>query len=54
MQEECIPFALEGVSVVAAQMGESLGDLASIMAALYALDIEHMTGKEALSLARER
>ena len=42
MQEECIPFALEGVSVVAAQTGESLGDLASIMAALYALDIDPM------------
>ncbi|MBR3873908.1 MAG: ROK family protein [Clostridia bacterium] len=43
MQEECIPFALEGVSVVAAQTGESLGDLASIMAALYALDIDPIT-----------
>lgn len=35
LRQEAIPFALEGLRVVPAKTGESLGDLASIMVALY-------------------
>jgi len=37
--EEAIPFSLEGLHIVPAQMGEALGDLASIMVALHVLGI---------------
>ena len=40
LKKEAIPHSLAGFSVVPAQTGESLGDFASIMAALYALDID--------------
>lgn len=40
LREEAIPFSLEGLQIVPAQMGEALGDLASVMVALYALDID--------------
>ena len=42
LQEEAIPYALSGLSVVPAQTGEELGDLASIMTALYALGVDPM------------
>ena len=42
LRREAIPFSLQGLKVVPAQAGEALGDLASIMAALYALDIDPM------------
>ena len=42
LKREAIPFSLEGVQVVPAQTGETLGDLASIMAALYGCDVEPM------------
>ena len=42
LKREAIPFSLEGVQVVPAQTGEALGDLASIMAALYGCDVEPM------------
>jgi len=40
LRREAIPFSLQGLKVVPAMTGEALGDLASIMAALYALGIE--------------
>lgn len=40
MRKECIPYSLNAVSVCQAQTGESLGDLAGIMTALYGLDID--------------
>ena len=40
LREEAIPYALEGLSIVPAQTGESLGDYAGVMAALYALGID--------------
>lgn len=40
LRREAIPFSLEGLQVVPAQTGESIGDLASIMVALYALSID--------------
>lgn len=43
LRKEAIPFSLEGFSVVPAQMGESLGDLASIMVALYAMGIDPLS-----------
>lgn len=47
LQGEAIPFALDGLSVVPAKAGESLGDLASIMVALYAMDIDPMEAGQA-------
>lgn len=47
LREEAIPYALEGLRVVPAQTGEALGDLASIMVALYALDIDPMAAAPA-------
>lgn len=45
LKEEAIPFSLEGLRVVPAQTGEALGDLASIMVALYAMDIDPFAGE---------
>lgn len=42
LQAEAIPFSLTGLEVVPAQTGESIGDLASIMVALYALNVDPM------------
>jgi glucokinase len=42
LTREAIPFSLQGLKVVPAMTGEALGDLASIMTALYALDIDPM------------
>lgn len=42
LQREAIPFSLKGLKVVPAMTGEALGDLASIMVALYALGIDPM------------
>lgn len=42
LQKEAICHSLKGLRVVPAQTGESLGDLAAIMAALYALEIDPM------------
>lgn len=42
LQREAIPFSLNGLKVVPAMTGEALGDLASIMVALYALGIDPM------------
>ena len=42
LQKEAIPEAVRGLSVVAAQTGERLGDYAGVMAALYALNIDPM------------
>ncbi|MHC1787548.1 MAG: ROK family protein [Christensenellales bacterium] len=42
LRAEAIPFSLQGLSVVPAQTGEALGDLASIMVALHALRIDPM------------
>ena len=42
LRAEAIPYALEGLSVLPAQTGEALGDLASIMAALYGRGVEPM------------
>ena len=46
LRAEAISFALDGLTVVPAQTGEALGDLASIMVALYALDVDPMDGAE--------
>ncbi len=43
LKQEAIPHALDGISVVCAKQGEAIGDLASIMAALYARNIDPMT-----------
>ena len=43
LRQEAIPFALEGVTVVPAQTGEALGDLASIMTALYARNVDPLS-----------
>ena len=40
LRKEAIPFSLEGFEVVPAETGESLGDYASIMVALYAMNID--------------
>lgn len=40
LKKEAIPFSLEGLSIVPAQTGEELGDLASIMVALHAMGID--------------
>ena len=42
LKEEAIPYSLSALSVVPAETGESLGDHAAIMTALYALDIDPM------------
>lgn len=42
LRQEAIPFALEGMQVLPAQTGEAIGDLASIMTALYARDVDPM------------
>lgn len=42
LQKEAIPFSLQGLRVVPAETGESLGDFASIMVALHALGIDPM------------
>lgn len=42
LHEESIPYSLKGLSIVPAQTGEELGDLASIMVALHAMDIDPM------------
>ncbi len=42
LEEEAIPHALKGVTVLPAGQGEALGDLASIMAALYARNVDPM------------
>lgn len=42
MRRECIPYSLSAVQVRPAETGEAIGDLASIMTALYALDIDPM------------
>lgn len=46
LRAEAISFALDGLTVVPAQTGEALGNLASIMVALYALDVDPMDGAE--------
>jgi len=47
LKKEAIPFSLEGMSVVPAGTGEAIGDLASIMTALYAMGIDPVeTGDE--------
>lgn len=43
LKAEAIPFSLEGLRVVPAQTGEAIGDLASIMVALYNLGIDPLT-----------
>ena len=40
LRKEAIPFSLEDLQVVPAEIGESLGDFASIMVALYAMHID--------------
>ena len=40
LRREAIPYSLQGLNVAPAQTGEQLGDLASIMVALYALGID--------------
>ncbi len=43
LRQEALPEAVAGLQVVPAETGETLGDLASIMAALYAQGIDPMT-----------
>lgn len=43
LEKEAIPVSLRHVRVLPAQTGEAIGDLASVMTALYALDIDPMT-----------
>ncbi|GHU75464.1 hypothetical protein AGMMS49992_19500 [Clostridia bacterium] len=40
LRREAIPYSLNGLRIVPAQTGESIGDLASVMVALYAMGIE--------------
>lgn len=40
LRREAIPFSLEGLRVVPAETGEALGDLASVMVALDAMDMD--------------
>lgn len=40
LRKEAIPYSYQGLRVVPAQTGEAIGDLASIMAALYALNLD--------------
>lgn len=42
LRREAIPYSLEGLQVVPAQTAESIGDLASIMVALYALNVDSL------------
>lgn len=42
LRREAIPYSYQGVQVVPAQTGEAIGDLASIMTALYAMDVDPM------------
>lgn len=42
LRKEAIPHALKGLEILPAETGEALGDLASIMTALYALGIDPM------------
>ncbi len=42
MRRECIPYSLRAVQVRPAETGEAIGDLASVMTALYALNIDPM------------
>ena len=42
LRREAIPFSLEGLKVVPAGTGEAIGDLASVMTALYAQGIDPM------------
>ena len=46
LKREAIPFSLEGLQVVPAQTGEALGDLASIMTALYGCGVDPMEETE--------
>ncbi len=46
LQREAIAFSLEGLRVVPAETGEALGDLASIMVALYALGLDPFEARE--------
>lgn len=39
LRREAIPYSLEGLRVVPAETGEALGDLASVMVALYAMRV---------------
>ena len=43
LKKEAIPISLRGLQVLPAQTGEAIGDLASVMTALYALDIDPLT-----------
>ncbi len=43
LAREAIPYSLNGLRVVPAETGEALGDLASVMVALNALEIDPMT-----------
>ncbi len=49
LEKECIPYSLKAVQVCPAKTGEQIGDYASIMTALYALDIDPMAGEEETS-----
>ena len=40
LARECIPFSLKACRVVPAQTGEQIGDLSSVMAAVYGAGIE--------------
>ena len=42
LHAEAIPYSLQGLSIVPAQTGEQLGDLATIMVALHAMGIDPM------------
>lgn len=47
LRREAIPYSLKGLRVLPAGTGESLGDFASVMVALHALDVDPMeTGPE--------
>ena len=45
LKKEAIPYSLQDLRVVPASTGESLGDFASVMVALHALDIDPMKGE---------
>lgn len=51
LQKEAIPYSLEGLRVVPASTGEALGDLAGIMVALYAENLDPMEMTDELSCA---
>lgn len=46
LAREAIPYSLQGLKVLPALTGEALGDLASIMVALYALHIDPMAAAQ--------